>query len=146
MPTGNWETVNAALYQIGLSLQGEGLRIAEVSDWNNPAPQAYPHLMALPQDKGENDYDNQGNLNKMRFTMRIEFPDPKDRETHINMLRTADAFDSELRKKTHWTLGGVVHNFKFSPRSTWGRTGDDKTQLVVYDVDVEAQVLADTTL
>lgn len=129
-----------------LALAGEGLRIAEVSDWPNPAPVSYPHVMPLPIDKQEDDYDNQGNLNRMRFTIRVEFPDPHDRETHLNMLKTADAFDGELRKKTHWTLGGVVHNFKFSPRGVWGRTGDDKTELIVYDVDVEAQVLADTTL
>lgn len=142
--TGNWETVNTALYTMLQSLSGEGLRMATVSDWPNPAPaNGYPHVFPLPLRKKEVDYDTAANKNKIFFILRIEFPEPGTRESHLDMLKSADALETEIRQKTHAGLGGVVHNFQVGDNGEFARTGEGEAELIVYDVVVSAEVLKD---
>lgn len=143
MATGTWETINDALVTLLNLLKGDGLRIAVVSNWPNPSPGSYPHAFPLPQRPNEFDYDTQSNNRNVQFILRVEFPEPATQEAHLDMLKTADALDNEVRKRAHITLGGIVHSFKVMPGGGFGRTGEGESEMIVYDVVVSAETLKD---
>lgn len=142
----DWELVNQALADLLTTyLTGSGKRISEVSNWPNPKPEGYPHAYPLPTFSTEEDYDTDNQKKILNFIIRTEFPDSVDQDAHLNSLKTADAIEDELRKATHATLSGGVHKFNVTSRGTWGRTGEAPTTLIVYDLEVSAEVLKKIT-
>lgn len=142
MPTADWDSANTALYSLLLNnLTGTGKRITSVSDWPNPKPAGYPHAYPVPLSSTEEDYDTDNQKKIMGFMLRVEYPDTVDRTSHLNMLKTADDLEDEVRKATHATLDGTAHKFNVSSRGTWGRTGEGTTALIVYDLEVSVEVL-----
>lgn len=142
----DWELVNDALYDLlNDNLTGSGKRLATVSDWPNPKPASYPHAYPIPLFSTEVDYDTDNQNKVLNFFIRIEFLDAVERVQHIDALKTADAVEDELRLATHATLSGGVHKFNVSNRGAWGRTGEAPTALIVYDLEVSAEVLKKIT-
>lgn len=141
----DWDAVNTALTALLTLLTGTGKRISVVSDWPNPSPASYPHAYPLPTFSTEVDYDTDNQNKVLNFILRVEFPDAIDRTSHLEALKTADALEDEVRLLTHATLSGAVHKFNVSSRGTWGRTGEAPTALIVYDLEVSAEVLKKIT-
>ena len=142
----DWELVNQALADLMTTyLTGSNKRISVVSNWPNPEPASYPHAYPLPMFSTEDDYDTDNQKKILNFILRVEFPDAVDQASHLNALKTADALEDEIRKATHATLSGGVHKFNVSSRGTWGRTGEAPTALIVYDLEVSAEVLKKIT-
>jgi hypothetical protein len=89
-------------------------------------------------------YDDYQNVIGMSFKIVVLMRDLKDKETYDLMISVADQVLAEFRKKTHCTLGGLVHKFYIKGAIRFFVTGEGSTEMVGFSISTVAESLQST--
>jgi hypothetical protein len=115
-------------------------------DYFEPSPDAYPAVMVgTLGGSSEVAKDFISDETAMVFVIRALMQNKNDKATHDQLLDALDKLLIELRKNSHYTLGGTVHLFEVAPSIEVFYTDRQEEPVIGFDVTVMCKVL-NTTL
>ena len=146
MANATFADINTAIYTILGTLEGEGQPLATVFAYPEADILGYPCAFPMFNGAKEVIVDNQYNSLAIEFVARFVFKDNNDKESYDLVLDTLQTALAEFRKDDHYTLGGLCYEFDVSPDIEILRSTLAKAPVVLFDLNVTAYLLQDTTL